>query len=364
MSKNTDPIQSFEAAVPPPLQEDILQRIEECAWGFREDPEIEILDVEKRNVLNIEYTGVIMIGGEEHRFHIRSGDSAGTEILSWNSDSQIDREARRITTLVPLAHRVDEAIYRGQAAAFLAEWDAALDPASEKGRVLHRLPQAAAYDAYFAPGSGASRTHHDKARQAGYEIEEQEVATARRRQLLAAALPLVPLRQEGDALPQILAWDAALSGRTAAGHRALMLWAQILGAIAERGASAPRPDEASWLRETGFEFGTPGSALRLRAGLTRELITVEDIAGFDPATLPENPFAVLLNRLDPALAPDVRVNPQAEMRQILESMAFDMARKKTLEVPEVFAARAAELGYRLGCRRSFKISDEESAPSF
>jgi len=229
--------------------------------------------------------------------------------------------------------------------------------------VLHRLPQAAAYDAYFAPDSGASRTHHDKARQAGYEIEEEEVATARRRQLLAAALPLVPQRQEGDALAQILAWDAALAGSSVAGHRALLLWTQILGAMAERGASAPRPEEASWLRETGFEFGTPGSALRLRAGLTRELITVEEIAGFDPATLPENPFAVLLSRLDPALALDVRVNPKAEMRQILESLAFDMARKKSLEVPEVFAARAAELGYRLGRRNALEKPDEESSPS-
>lgn len=341
MPQRENPENSFAAAVPAPLQEDVLQRIEECAWGFREDPEIEIIDVEKRNVLNIEYTGVIQIEGQEHRFHIRSGDSAGTEILSWNSDSQIGREA----------------------ATLLADWDAALDPASEKGRLLHRLPQAAAYDAYFAPGSGASRTHHDKARQAGYEIEEQEVATARRRQLLAAALPLVPLRQEGDPLPQILAWDAALAGNSVAGHRALLLWTQILGTMADRGASAPRPEEMSWLRETGFEFGTPGSALRLRAGLTRELITVEEIAGFDPATLPENPFAVLLNQLDPALAPDVRVNPQAEMRQILESLAFDMARMKALEVPEVFARRAAELGYRIDCRRIFEVKHEDQSPS-
>lgn len=78
----SDPLHAFETTIPTELQEDLLQRIEECAWGFTTDPEIEITNVEKRNVLNIEYSGVVQFMGQEHRFHIRSGDAAGTEILS------------------------------------------------------------------------------------------------------------------------------------------------------------------------------------------------------------------------------------------------------------------------------------------
>lgn len=112
----SDPLHAFETTIPTELQEDLLQRIEECAWGFTTNPEIEITDVEKRNVLNIEYTGVVRLMGQEHRFHIRSGDAAGTEILSWNGDTEIDRDPGPVMTLAPLHRRASEAIYQGRAA--------------------------------------------------------------------------------------------------------------------------------------------------------------------------------------------------------------------------------------------------------
>lgn len=363
MPNSQDPEMSFAASVPSEMQDDVLQRIEECAWGFMTDPDIEITDLERRNVLNIEYTGVIRIGGIEHRFHIRSGDAAGTEILSWDGETDINREARVETTLVPTNAMIWEAIHLGRAAKLLDTWDAALDPSTASGRALHRLPQAAAYDAYFAPGSGASRTHHDTAHKAGYEIVEKETAIARRGELLTDALPLVPVASEDDPLQILQDWDAALAGSTVAGHRTLMLRTQILSAVAARGGRAPDAGEEAWMRETGFAFETPTSALRRRAELTRQLVTAEPIAGFDPASLPESPIAVLFNRLDPALAPDVRVNPEVEMERILEALGFTMARERRLEIPEVFLSRAAELGYRLECRKSLDFQGEEISPS-
>jgi len=346
MSRKMTGDEQFASAVPGNLQEDLLQRIEECAWEFTTDPEIEIIDVEKRNVLNIEYTGAVTIGSTEHRFHIRSGNNAGTEIISWNADTEISREAGPVMTLVPTRATVGDAIHRGQAAQLLRDWAEALDPATQTGKRLAGLPAAAAYDAFFAPGTGASRTHHATARSAGYEIEETSVAVRVRRDLLFSAHPIAPLDGDQDPLELLRAWDAALDGTTVAGHRTLLLRAQILDEVARRGGSGPNGGEAERMRATGFVFRSRSQALRTRARLTRELVSLEPIDGFDPATLPENPVAVLFNRLDPALAPDVRVNPELEGGKLLDDAAERMARDWTLTPPDWASERAAEIGFR------------------
>lgn len=88
------------------------------------------------------------------------------------------------------------------------------------------------------------------------------------------------------------------------------------------------------MQEAGFAFCTPGEALRTRARLTRALLSLEEVPGFDPATLPENPVAVLFNRLDPALAPDVRVQPESEGARLLDEIAERMAQDRTFTLPD------------------------------
>jgi hypothetical protein len=356
----TDPLHSFETAIPAPLQEDLLQRIEECAWGFTTDPEIEITDVEKRNVLNIEYTGVVQLMGQEHRFHIRSGDAVGTEILSWNGETDIDREPGPVTTLVPKRVRVSEAIYQGRAAELLREWGEALDPRTETGKRLSRLSAAAAYDAFFAPGTGAARSHHEAARDAGYEIEEAADATRIRRDLLFAAHPIAPLITDQDPLEALRAWDAALNGSTVGGHRAMLLRLQLLSEVASRGGVAPNPAETGRMREAGFTFTSPREAYKLRARLARTLLSLEPVDGFDPVTLPENPVAVLFNRLDPGLAPDVRVNPELEGRKLLDATAERMARDRTLSLPDWAAEQAGRIGFEIRNRAEPVRAPEDS----
>lgn len=337
---------SFEKDVPGHLQDDLLQRIEECAWEFTTDPDIEIIDVEKRNVLNIEYTGVAQFMGQEHRFHIRSGDAAGTEILSWNGETEIDRKPGPAMILAPLHRRASEAIYQGRAAELLREWEEALDTNTETGKRLSRLSSAAAYDAFFAPGTGASRSHHEAARAAGYEIQEMADATRIRRDLLLAAHPIAPLRGDQDPLELLRSWASMEKADTVAGHRTHLLRIQLLDEVARRGGSGPNGEEAERMRVTGFAFCTPSQALRTRTRLTRALLSLEPIEGFDPATLPENPVAVLFNRLDPSLAPDVRVNPELEGLKLLDAAAERMARDRTLTLPDWASGRAAEIGFR------------------
>jgi hypothetical protein len=207
MSIKSDPefVGDFDKDVPEHLHEDVLQRLVEAAWEVgSQDPDISIDDVAKSNALNIEFTGTILVDGIEHSFHIRDGNNAGTEILSWNGDAAIHREDPIVTTLVPQQGIIGDAIHRGHAARLLQDWDAALDPSTGTGASLSQLPGAAAYDAYFAPGTGASRSHHEKARAAGYEIEEMAVATRIRAELLGAAFlpcPVVGRRSCGTGAP-------------------------------------------------------------------------------------------------------------------------------------------------------------------
>ena len=101
------------------------------------------------------------------------------------------------------------------------------------------------------------------------------------------------------------------------------------------------------MREVGFAFTSPGEALKLGVRLTRALLSLDPIDGFDPATLPENPVAALFNRLDPALAPDVRVRPEVEAPKLLDAVAERMARDRSLTLPDWAEGRGAEIGFRI-----------------
>lgn len=347
MSAKTDSghVGDFDSDVPEHLREDILQRLVEVAWDVgTEDPDISIDDLEKRNALNIEFTGTILVEGIEHSFHIRDGNNAGTEILSWNGDAAIHREVPIVTTLVPQQSSIGDAIFRGQAAGLLKDWDAALDPSTETGARLSRLPGAAAYDAFFAPGTGASRTHHQKARAAGYEIEEFSVAIRVRAELLRAAFPVCPVRrQDVEAAGVLRDWSAALAPGSVVGQ----LRDRVIAAMAARGASRPGPDDQAPLLAEGYQLQTRPYAFSLRSGLTRKLLSLEGLEGFDPADLPENPIATLFQRLDPALVSDTRVNPDLAGRELLDAVASKMARAASLDMPPGTQDQAAKIGFRI-----------------
>lgn len=136
----------FDRDVPEHLREDVLQRICEAAWSGGGSGDISIIGLERLDALNMEFTGTVMIEGWEHWFHIRDGNGNGTEILGWNNDAApgIDRQPRAVPALIPAPSLVEDAIFSGKAEKFLDQWNAGLDPATERGRALHDLPSKAA----------------------------------------------------------------------------------------------------------------------------------------------------------------------------------------------------------------------------
>lgn len=345
MKTRTNLVGDFDRDVPGHLHEDVMVRIVEAAWEVgSEDPDISINDVEKINALNIEFTGTILIDEVEHSFQIRDGNIAGTEILSWNEDTAIHREDPIVTTLVPLHYTVGDAIYRGQAGRLLQDWDAALDPTTETGASLSRLPGAAAYDAFFAPGTGASRSHHEKARAAGYEIREMADAIRVRAKLLGSAfLPCPVGGPDADPAATLQDWSASLvSGSDLCAARD-----KVIAAMSARGTSEPMPDDQEPLLAQGYRLQPRARAIALRTELTRRLLSLEELDGFDPADLPENPVATLFQRLDPDLVSNTRVNPVREGRELLDGLARQMARAESLELPPDAQDRAARLGLQI-----------------
>lgn len=345
----------FDKDVPEHIQSDIMERLVEAAWGMGSvGPDISIGEVERRNALNIEFTGTIEIEGVEHSFHIRDGDMAGTEILSWNEDAAIYREAPVIMTLVPQQSSVGDAIFRGQAGKLLQDWDAALNPSTEAGARLSKLPGAAAYDAYFAPGTGASYTHYQAARAAGYEIEEMDAATRVRATLLGAAFSACPASVTGvDALTALQDWKASLAPGTAVS----LVHDKVIAAIAERGASEPRADDQGPLQAEGYTLRPRAAAIALRTALTRSLLSLEALEDFDPADLPENPLAVLFHRLDPALVDSTRIDPVLAGAALLDSLARRMAIEESLALPPDAQAQAGRIGFRIA-----NLADAEPVP--
>lgn len=338
--------QDFEKDVPKHLQDEILERIVETAWEFSEDPEISIADCEKRNVTNIEFSGTIMIEGQEHCFHMRDGDNNGTEILSWNEGIHFEHAPQIERVLVPKGREISDAIYEGRARQLLEKWERDLDPGTERGAVISKLAGAFAYDSFFAPGSGAARSHAVKAEDYSYEISEREVAQRIRKRLLIEALCLRPAGEWPCKTPEAArqVYENWTDYRQARGEIARVL-SDTADRLSKKGGMLPSSDEGAQMKALGFTFATRGEETAAwKVGLSG-LYELSDIEGFDPKTLPEDPVKGLFHALDPALVVDKRVNPQREAANILDAITNNMARARRFEITEDDRAAFARYGF-------------------
>ena len=327
-----------------------MERMSEAAWG-NDVGGVSIIDSERRNMTNVEATGTIVVDGTEYWFHLRDGDVAGTELVGWDDQGVgIVREPYIPTTLVPHRNQVMSAIADGTAQAFLDRWDKDLDPSDERGRVLSRLPSSAAYDAFFAPGTGASLHHHKVAASHGYAIDDEPAAVALRRLLLDHLLAVAPPRRDvlnGDAASTLRAWMAASDPDTETGRRIEALRAGVVDRMASGKSRHPTHEERQSLLAFGYCYCSPRLRDDSRYFLVRSLLGLEPLAGFDRRALPESPFAEMLRILDPSLVRSTKVDQAAEGRGLLDSLAMNMARCGSLALPEIYANRAAALGYSL-----------------
>lgn len=348
---------TFERDVPEHLQDDVMQRICEAAWGAQ-TVGVTIIDCEKRDVLNLEASGTIIIEGVERWFHIRDGNNSGTELIGWEeSGVGIQREHAEAKTLVPFPGAVDHAIFQGRAAAFLEEWDNDLDPLTGRGARLSRLPAAAAYDAFFAPGSLASRTHHETAMEAGYTIDEASEAARMRSRLISASMTFAPYREriiesrstEQSGSETLRLWEEALDQGNATGARLRGLLDSVIARLAADPSRNrfPTSEEHGSFAAEGYVLCSVATARRLREELLKPLLSLEPVDGFDPAELPENPFLELLHGLDPSLVRSTKVNPQGEGERLLDTVARRLAREPGLVVSEAEQAAAARIGFRI-----------------
>ncbi|MFX4299873.1 hypothetical protein [Pseudosulfitobacter pseudonitzschiae] len=336
MSDKTEAFkEDFAQDVPAHMHDEILERIVEAAWEFSEDPEISIFDCEKRNVTNIEFSGTIMIQGQEHCFHMRDGDNNGTEILSWNEGIHFEHAPQIERALIPFNREVSDAIYSGRAQQMLEKWDRDMDPGTERGAVISKLAGSFAYDSFFAPGSGAARSHAIRAEDYGYEISEREVAEKIRKYLLFEALCLRPAGDWPRKTPEAArhAYGNWTDYRQAQGEITKVL-IKTADRLSKEGGLSPSFDERAEMRALGFNFATRGEeAAAWKLGLSG-LYELSDIEGFDPKTLPEDPVKGLFHALDPALVVDRRVNPQHEAARTLDAVTNNMARERRFEITE------------------------------
>lgn len=341
----------FDTDVPVEIQNDVMERIVEAAWGFgSSDPEISIDDCEKLNALNIEFTGTIMIKGVEHNFHIRDGNNNGTEIMAWNEDTAIHREPPHISALVPMGNGASNAIYEGaiSAARFLREWDRDLDPSTERGAILAKLPGAASYDAFFAPGAGTGRHHYDRAEKYGYQIGDLEDAILIRKKLVIGALAFRP---HGD-------WPRATQAETRQTYADWMTLKEkdgpagdLIDKIATRLSKTKglslTAEESNDLRKTGFTECDRHQEMSAWFDGLSSLISMTPIKDFDLKTLPEDPVKSLFHTLDPSLVADKRVNPAREVVKTLEAAFSKMARERSIDLPEYVEPSLARIGVAL-----------------
>lgn len=354
----TSPVElSFQTSVPAHLQDDVMQRICEAAWGSTIEG-VTIIDGEKWDALNVEASGTVLVEGVERWFHIRDGNNAGTELIGWEDrGAGIEREPREPQTLVPHPGMVDHAISQGRGAAFLEEWDSDLDPRSPRGAKLARLPAAAAYDAFFAPGTGASQAHHERAREAGYTIGEMGEAIRLRSRLIASFMTFAPhwgsvmesCNSREDRCETLRLWDEALDRESTRGGR---LGSLVDGLVARLAADPsprrfPTAEEHASFTAEGYVICNVATARRFREELLRPLLSLEPIEGFDPARLPENPIAVLFQTLDPALVSSTRVNPDTEGARLLESVARRLAREPGPAISDAEQQAAVRIGFRI-----------------
>ena len=346
----------FDADVPAAVREDILQRSIERAWDLPgADPEISFTDMVRHDVLNIEFTGTILIDGREHAFHIRDGNRNGTEIISWNGVDAISHEPAPERALVPFRMDVDAALAaaaRNAPMALLQRWDQDLDPGTERGAILSRLPAAAVYDAYFAPGSSAAQAHERRAREFGYEIGCADEARGLRKKLVRATLRLRPadrdwLEGPASAIRETFArWSALQDPASDAATPAGL----ILDGIAERqsrttGLRVSLDDQIA-MRAHGFDIATRnGEISAWREGLMT-LYTLPRIEGFNPRDLPEDPILSMLDTLEPGHLRSTKVDAEkVALRTHLSAINY-MAVESVVEIPDRYRQCLARVGYQ------------------
>jgi len=355
----------FEKDVAKDLQDDTLQRIVEVAWGYAEDADVTIEDVEQINALNIEITGTIEINGQEHSFHIKDGNNNGTEILSWNGDAAIHREPRDLLTLIPDGNAVTAAIRYNRAEAFLEGWEEDKAGKGEHGDALARLPSAQAYDSFFAPGTGSARYHQDKAAAYEYQIGVESDAFPIRKKLIGSIFKPLPViceddtaLKEADPAEVLSDWDQLKDTNTDTG-RAID---EAMDAMAARMAGNlvlhPTDEEAEAFRGLGAVLARRPAEVALRGLLWSRMISFEPIEGFDPKDLPENPIAELFKVFDSEMVSSTKVNPVLEIADLTEQFVSKMSRGSSDTVDQAWYDAAARVGYQLIVR----TAEKEPAP--
>lgn len=353
----------FGKDVPMALQDDTLQRIVEVAWGYSEDAEISIDDIEQLNALNIEITGTITIAGQEHSFHIKDGNNNGTEILSWNADVAIRRDVADPLSLIPMTSDVRAAVNYNRGEAFLEGWERDKSGTGDHGEALSKLPSAQAYDAFFAPGTGVGRHYRDKAAKFGYQIGHESDALAVRKTLIASVF---------KALPSVSRDATALSEADPA--ELLASWAVLQDPDSKVGASIkgeltrmtermsrdlklePTKGELEALAELGAVPARRGAEVALRGLLWSRMISFEPIEGFDRLDLPENPIAELFKVFDSEMVGCTKVIPEREIAHFSEALVSKMSRGELNAVDDAWFDAAARVGYRLVVNSDQQVS--------
>jgi hypothetical protein len=346
----------FSEDVPSHLQDNVLQRIVEAAYGYTEEPEITIIDVEHLDALNIEFTGTITFEGREHSFHIRDGNNNGTEIISWNGDIEIEKEPPVNFTIAPLTYKISDAIQAGTAAELLKKWDR--DCTQDDN--IAPLARNYAYDRFFAPGGAAAMAHKKKAEKYGYEIVEACDAQAVRKRLVKQAISIRP----SGTWPMVDPEQARATYEMWADCRTAGALSEVIEDMAERLSTStglsPDADEIARLGALGFRFTSRrDESAAWQAGLSG-LYVLREIEGFDHETLPEDPMKVLLQRFDPALVHDTRVSPKSVCDRLLMSITSRMTRERVFELRDEDCKAFEAYGYVLEDRIAEEPSSEYS----
>lgn len=348
----------FDKDVPEEIQKNVMEMIVEAAH----DPDnraddITFIDVEQLNVTNVEATGIIEINGVEHSFHIRSGDWNGTELISWNKDTEIDRSPRTPDALVPHRNRIQEAIVRGSARRFLEDWNADLRPGSERGDQLHDLLSKRAYDRFFDPNPSAYR-YDAVASELGYDVDDASVEKKMRALLHFHITTVMPTHEffiGKSSIDALQEWNGALDKEGDFGKiihdirlaAAMRLASSLPDTHTGARETYPSQSDQSELEKLSYRLVDPENAHDKRRALLLEIFRLEKIDGFDPADLPENPISALFQALDPDLVSGTKVDALKEACDTVVRACDRLAWGTDLELPQSVHDRLSTFGYRV-----------------
>ncbi|MBW3243479.1 hypothetical protein KUV57_12465 [Epibacterium sp. DP7N7-1] len=362
-TKEKEFAQDFEADVPEHLQNDVLTQIVEAIWDpDRKDEDVNIFDIDEINMLNRYATGSIMIEGREHVFEIRDGNNNGTEVISWNKNTELSPPERVIQALVPQSGEIESAIRYGRALKFLEKWNSDLKPGTPSGNVLHDLLQRLGSHRYTDCGVGAQKFFAE-AREHGYDILEEADAVAARRRLHLSAYTIRPdILSMRDETPRatLERWNDALNPESECCAEVRAVFERMADRLSQTSKVTPTSEEYQDLKQLGFVFIEPGKAQFTRMELLLQTFKLEPIEDFDPDTLPENPVKELFKFLDPSLVSSTKVNPLYEASRYMHRACEALSGGTGLELPAETVAKLATVGYRAVRKQE---PDPELSPS-